>query len=145
MIRLLFVWQHVLHAHGGGHLQPLPGSDDHATFLQWCWFAEATFSRATGEIANHRRAFAGALLEPVVEEMRSRARACMHALDAEIATKPYLLGDTFTAADVMMGYALQSYERNVGEAMPPHADVYFKQRLMARPAYEAASEAELRM
>ena len=115
---------------------------EHALFLQWCWFAEATFGRATGELVNHRREFAGELLEPVMEEMRSRARSCIQAVDAEVSTKSYLLGEVFSAADIMMGYTLRSFERNVGEPMPPSVDAYFRGRLMGRPAYQAALDAE---
>ena len=50
------------------------------------------------------------------------------------------MGDEFTAADIMMGYALQSFERNVGEAPPPNAAAYFE-RLKARPAFAAAEVA----
>lgn len=137
--------QHLLDAYDHEQkLQPERGTDNHGIFLQWCWFAEATFCRATGEIANHRREFAGALLEPVLEEMRNRARECMRALDAALADgRSYLMGDAFTAADIMMGYAFVSFERNVGnEALPPNAERYWR-RLKARPAYQRALEANL--
>jgi len=129
--------QYLLDRYGNGRLQPPRESNEHGRFLQWCWFAEATFSRATGELANHKRAFAGALIEPVMEEMRGRARSCMQALDEAVKDTQYLIGDTFTAADVMMGYALQSFERNVGEAFPANVTAYW-QRMTARPAFEAA-------
>lgn len=137
--------QHILDRFGDGRLQPPHGTDKHGTFLQWCWFAEATFSRATGELANHKRAFSEAgLVEPVMEEMRSRARSCMSALDDELAShgEAFLLGEDFTAADIMMGYALQSFDRNVGaeEPFPPAAAAYW-QRLQQRPAFEAAAVA----
>ena len=132
--------QYLLDRYGNGRLQPPRDSNEHGLFLQWCWFAEATFSRATGELANHKRAFAGGLIEAVMEEMRGRARSCMAALDDEVNGKQYLLGETFSAADIMMGYCLQSYERNVGEAIPSHAAAYW-QRMQARPAFEAAAVA----
>ena len=137
--------QHLLDAYDEQRqLQPAAGTDDHATFLQWCWFAESTFCRATGEIANHKREFAGKLIEPVLDEMRDRARACMRALDEALADgRTYLLGDRFTAADIMMGYAFVSFERNVGDsALPDNAERYW-QRLKARPAYQRAFEANL--
>jgi glutathione S-transferase len=129
--------QHLLDCYGEGRLQPPRGTHEHGLFLQWCWFAEATFSRATGELANHKRAFAGALLEPVMKEMRGRARTCMQALDDAVRDKQFLLGDAFTAADVMMGYCLLSYERNVGDAIPDCAAAYW-QGLQARPTFDAA-------
>ena len=129
--------QYLLDRHGNGRLQPPRESSEHGLFLQWCWFAEATFSRATGELANHKRAFAGALLEPVMEEMRGRARSCMQALDEAVQGKQYLLGEAFTAADIMMGYCLQSFDRHVGDDLPANAAAY-RERITARPAFEAA-------
>ena len=118
-------------------LQPPRESNDYGLFLQWCWFAEATFSRATGELANHKRAFAGALLEPVMEEMRTRARRCMRAVDEALQSGQYLVGDTFTAADIMMGYSLQSFERHVGDEFPARVASYWE-RVTQRPAFAAA-------
>jgi glutathione S-transferase len=135
--------QHLLDRYGHGRLQPPegPGSPEHALFLQWCWFAEATLGRATGEIANHRRQFS-APVEPVLDEMRARARSCVTALDDELGSsqQPYLLGSAFTAADIMTGYSLQSFERNVGEAPPAHVAAYLE-RLRQRPAFLAAAAA----
>ena len=132
--------QYLLERYANGRLQPLRESNEYGLFLQWCWFAEATFSRATGELSNHKRAFAGALLEPVMEEMRARARSCMQALDEALQGKQYLLGDSFSAADIMMGYCLQSFERNVGDDFPANAASYW-QRLQARPSFAAAAAA----
>ena len=133
--------QHVLDRHGGGRLEPPRGTRDHALYLQWSWFAEATFTRPLGEIVNHRREFAGRVIPEVVGEMRSRARLCADALDREMQGKDYLMGD-FTAADIMMGYALRSYERLLpDESLPATAGAYWK-RLIARDAYRAAIIAE---
>lgn len=136
--------QYLLERHAHGRLQPPREDRAYGTFLQWCWFAEATFGRATGEIANHKRAFAAAPKADAIEEMRARARACVDALEPALAGKQYLLGTLFTAADVMMGYTLASYGRNVGAALPANVAGYW-QRLQARAGYQAAIAAEARM
>ena len=64
--------QYVVDRYGAGRLQPSPDSPDHALYLQWCWFAEATFSRPLGEMTNHRREFSPPL-ENVLAEMARRA------------------------------------------------------------------------
>jgi len=146
--RVLFesgaIVQYLLARYGKGRLQPAPEDPGYGLFLQWCWFAEATFGRATGEIANHRRAFAAAPRADAIEEMRDRARACVQALEQAVAGSRYLLGDDFTAADVMMGYTLQSFTRNVADAYPPNVAGYWD-RLQARSAYRAALAAEDRL
>ena len=138
------ILQYLLERHANGRLQPARDDIAYGTFLQWCWFAEATFGRATGEIANHKRAFAAAPKADALEEMRNRARACVHALEAALAGRQYLLGALFSAADVMMGYTLASFERNVGDALPANVAGYWA-RLQARAAYQAAIAAEAGM
>ena len=133
--------QHVLDRHGGGRLEPARGTRDHALYLQWSWFSEATFARPLGEIVNHRREFGDRAIAKVVEEMKARARLCLDALDREMRGKDYLVGD-FTAADIMMGYALRSYRRLLpDESLPANAGAYWG-RLAARGAYRAAIAAE---
>ena len=133
--------QHVLDRHGGGRLEPARGSREHALYLQWSWFAEATFTRPLGEIVNHRREFGERAIPEVVEEMEARARLCLDAADEAVRGKDYLVGE-FTAADIMMGYALRSYRRLLpDDSLPAHADAYWN-RLVGRDAYQAAMAAE---
>ena len=133
--------QHVLDRHGGGRLEPERGTREHALYLQWSWFAEATFTRPLGEIVNHRREFGDRTIPEVVEEMKARARLCVEAVDAEMRGKDHLVGD-FTAADIMMGYALRSCVRLLpDDPLPASADAYWR-RLAARDAYRAAIAAE---
>ena len=133
--------QHVLDRHGGGRLEPKRGTREHALYLQWSWFAEATFTRPLGEIVNHRREFGDRAIPEVIEEMKGRARLCMDALDGEMRGTDYLTGE-FTAADIMMGYAVRSYQRLLPEdTLPANASAYWG-RLTARDAYRAAIDAE---
>ena len=135
--------QHVLDRHGGGRLKPARGTREYALYMQWSWFAEATFTRPLGEIVNHRRVFGDRAIPEVVEEMEDRARLCVDALDREMRGKDYLVGG-FTAADIMMGYTLRSYQRLLpDDALPEHASAYWD-RLSARDAYKAAIAAETR-
>ena len=133
--------QHVLDRHGGGRLEPARGTREHALYLQWSWFAEATFTRPLGEIVNHRREFGDRAIPEVVEEMEARARLCLDAVDEAVRGMDYLVGD-FTAADIMMGYALRSYRRLLpDDPLPADADAYWN-RLVGRDAYRAAIAAE---
>ena len=135
--------QHVLDRHGGGRLEPARGTREYAAYMQWSWFAEATFTRPLGEIVNHRRVFGERAIPEVVEEMKDRVRLCVDALDGEMRGKDYLVGG-FTAADIMMGYTLRSCRRLLpDDSLPEHAGAYWD-RLSARDAYQAAIAAETR-
>lgn len=128
--------QHLLNKFGNGRLQPPPGKSEHAIYLQWSWFAEATFARPLGEIVNHRRAFPNDTIPGIVDEMKDRARLCAQALDATLQQKLFLCGNDFTAADIMMGYTLLIYGHLMEEPMPGHVERYWKS-LTERPAFQA--------
>ena len=131
---------YVLDRYGKGRLQPAKDDRTYAYYLQWSWFAEATFARPLGEIVNHRREF-NPELEDVVAEMKSRATACVAALDAALADRPYLLGDTLCAADLSICYTPRGYRRMVTESLPATYQAYFD-RVTALPSYAAAVKAD---
>ena len=131
--------QYILTRYGNGRLQPTEGWGEGAKFLQWCWFAEATFARPLGDIMHHTVFKPEAERIPaVVADARQRALVCLDAVDAAVADSAYLLGDDFTAADIMMGYTLRLAKRTgVLEDAHPNASAYFA-RLESRPAYQRA-------
>jgi glutathione S-transferase len=130
--------QYLLDRYGNGLLQPKPGTSAGAFYQQWCWFAEATFARPLGDIAQHM------LIRPekeripeVVEDGRQRAGVCLEAVEAVVLHQDYLL-DSFSAADIMMGYSLMLAERfGVLNEDFPAATAYFT-RLKARAGYQYA-------
>ncbi len=132
--------QYVLDRHGGGRLQPATDDPAYAHYLQWCWFAEATFARPLGEIVNHRRAFKPEI-DAVVAEMKGRATACVAALDGALADRPYLLGDTMSAADLSLCYVMRGYRRMVSETLPGNVQAHFD-RVTALPSYAATVKAD---
>jgi glutathione S-transferase len=126
----------ILDRYGEGRLRPAPGSAAHAQYLQWSWFAEATFARPLGEIVNHRRVFGDASSAQMLDEMRERARICLTAIDDALDGQDYLVGGEFTAADIMMGYSLFLAHRvdAMDQGEFPNVSAYFG-RLKARPAF----------
>lgn len=130
--------QYILDRYGNGRLQPAVGTQAHALFLQWCWFAESTLARPLGEIVNHGRMFPdGARIDAVVEEMKDRAALCLDPIVEATAAQPYLLGEDFSAADIMTGYSLMLAHWLMPERIPAKLAGYW-QRLTERPAYQRA-------
>ena len=131
--------QYLLDRYGNGNLVPAVGSSDHPIYLQWFWFAEATFARPLGDIAQNTR------IKPpeeriaaVIPDARARALLCLDAVDQCVAKQEYLVSSGFTAADIMMGYTLH-LAKNMGvfEDNHPSAETYFN-RLLTRPAFQSA-------
>lgn len=130
--------QYLLDRYGEGRLQPARGTPEHGLYLQWSWFAEATFARPLGEIVNHRRAIPEAQQsEAAIEEMQARAWLCVEAIDQALEGRTYLLGAEFTAADIMTGYTLMLADRFLPQRLPPRVAEYWAD-LAARPACAAA-------
>ena len=130
--------QHILNRYAEGQLEPTPGTTEHALFLQWCWFGEATFARPLGEIVNHKREFPDDQNIPaVLEEMANRSAVSLAAVAEATADKNYLLGDAFSAADIMVGYSLRLVDTLLPHRMTDDIQPYW-QRLLARPAYQRA-------
>ena len=126
--------QFLLDRYADGRLEPKRGTEDHARYQQWSWFAEATFARPIGELVNHRRVFGEAGQIPaVVEEMKGRVQLCLQAVDDALRGQHYLVGDEFSAADIMMGYSVMLAQRFVPLEACPNANAYW-QLLSARPA-----------
>ena len=133
------ILEYVLERYGNGRLAPRPGTDARGPYLQWVWFAEASLFPPMGEIAwytvfkpeNER-------IDAVGVDARKRAGIALGVLDEALAGKKYLLGEQFSAADVMMGYSLLAaqYFRVLGDE---HRNIpRYVARLLERPALHKA-------
>lgn len=140
MIESGAIVEYLLEQYGAGRLGPRAGEPGRAAFLQWLHFAEATLLPPVLEILRHT------LLKPeaeriaaVVTDGRARTGRTLDVLEGELGDKSYLLGDEFTAADIMMAYGLQwAQQFGLLEARPKLAA--YLQRLLARPAALRAAE-----
>jgi glutathione S-transferase len=131
--------EYLLERYGDGKLAPRIGSDDRGRYLQWVHFAEATALPPVGEIVRHTLFKPEAERIPaVVEDARARAAVTFGVVERALHGKPYLLGDEFTAADIMMGVTLLIARRFelLGESLP-NLTAYVA-RLEARPALAKA-------
>jgi glutathione S-transferase len=133
------ILEYILETYGNGRLAPAPGSPARGAFLQWVHFAEATALPPLSDIAQHMLFKPEAeRLPAVVADGQVRVAAVLAALENALTGKQYLLGSEFTAADIMMGYALLLVKW-FGLLTPeyPHVTAYLA-RLEQRPALQKA-------
>lgn len=131
--------EYLLERYGEGRLAPPPGSPARAAFLQWLHFAESTAFPPLGIVVwltlyrdDHARH------ADLVADARARAASGLEFLERELGEKPYLLGDEFSAADVMMGFTLFAARLlGVLDERFPQLGRYLE-RLEERPAYQKA-------
>ena len=99
--------QYILSEYGKGRLHPPVDSKDYAKFLQWLNFGEATLMQPIAEVIvnklfrpeEHQHQFS---IDNGTKNFSDMARV----IDGVLANSDYLVGDAFTAADIVTGYSL---------------------------------------
>jgi glutathione S-transferase len=134
------ILEYVLERYGEGRLAPAVGSPQRGEFLQWVHFAEATAFPPLGTIVWHTLYKQDATQLPsVVEDARARARMTLDVVERALAGRDYLLGQEFSAADIMMGFTLGAAKLlGVLDTESPNLTAYLG-RLQERPAFRKAS------
>lgn len=137
------ITEYILEQYGEGKLAPQPGSADRAAFLQWLHFAESTAFPPLGNIAWLTRYRAGAELPPdLLDDARARAAAPLEFLERNLEGKRFVIGDDFTAADIMLGFTLVAAQVfAVLDDRFPNVKAYVA-RLMERPGLQKAASLE---
>lgn len=135
------ILEYILERYGAGRLAPPIDSPLRGPFLQWIHFAEATAFPPVGVIVWHTLYLRDAADIPsVIASARERAHGGFEFVEKALAGKSYLLGEEFSAADIMMGFTLvASRMLGVLDDRYPGIDAYLA-RLEARPAFQRASE-----
>ncbi len=135
--------EYILERYGKGRLAPPVGSPQRARFLQWMHFAESTAFPPLGIVVwltvYRTDAQEHAAL---VNDARGRVAAAFDFLESGIGEFDYLVGNEFTAADIMMGFTLVAARMlGVLDDGYPKLQAYLA-RLQARPAFQKASTFE---
>jgi glutathione S-transferase len=116
-------------------LAPAVGTPARGEYYQWILFAMTEVEAPLSTIAQHTRFLPEADRSPaVIERSSKRFKAVAAVLEARMKDREYLLGDTFTAADVVLGGVLFLATRvgQLGDDLPVLKA--YSARLLARPA-----------
>jgi glutathione S-transferase len=99
--------QYILEKYGHGRLTPSTDAAEWPLYLQWLHFAESTAFPPIGTYVwlTFYRQDAGQN-QALVADARQRVRTSLHQVEKQLAGRTYLLGETFTAADIMMGFTV---------------------------------------
>ena len=153
----------------GSALRPAETAPEFPAYLEFLHFAEGTaLAKVIADVAGTqmRKAFTAAGLEPPAERMklpglagsRTGAQRVMHYADNTLAARPYFAGSQFTAADIMMHFALKlgapialGEDFSVKDILSGEKDYYgpfphvkdFMQRVEARPAFQRAMKSTM--
>ncbi|WP_233828952.1 glutathione S-transferase family protein [Paraburkholderia sp. ZP32-5] len=117
-----------------GNLAPRLDAAERGSYLRWMIFSTAVFEPAI-------------YLEDDGDELAASGRgwgsrsSVLEVLDDALCVGPWLLGEQFSAADVMLGSLLSIALFNQRIAQPAESLVRYAERLSRRPAYERAAKA----
>ena len=119
--------------YGYGRLAPKIEAPERGAYLRWTVFSTAVLEPAANlkRVEAHQSGFGAGWgdLSTVIE-----------TVEAALGAGPWLLGGTFSAADVMLGSVLAMAMQN--QLLPESEPIEdYCQRLTARPAYQRASDA----
>jgi glutathione S-transferase len=132
------ILEYILERYGEGRLAPPIDSPQRADFLQWMHFAEGTLAQPLSTLIWHILYKRDAESVPdVLEDARARAHRSLSFLEEQLGGRDHLLGDEFSAADVMVGFTLAS-ARVLGVLDEHRGLVSYLQRLEGRPAFQKA-------
>ena len=130
--------EYLLARHDGAHkLHPRTDSADFPRFLEWVHSAEGAVF-LPGLMTFYLNS-AGLGDSELVKRMAPEVmKAAMH-IEAHLAKHTYFAGETFSAADCLMGFQIQSLEGAGALAMMPKATAWLE-TVRARPAYRKMIE-----
>ena len=134
--------EYLVARYSDGALLPERASQAGATAVQWMEFAENQLTVIMAEIVAHGGILPQERIIPaLVERGNSLAPQLIQIVEQALDGKLYILGDRFSAADIMLGFGLNiaTYLEFVGHATP-NCQAYCT-RLANRPAYIRANAA----
>ncbi|MBK7234940.1 MAG: glutathione S-transferase family protein [Sterolibacteriaceae bacterium] len=113
-----------------------------AKYFEWCFFVISELEQPLWTIAKHRFALPPDWRVPQIEAtaVREFARAAKVA-DARLAGSEFAVGESFTAADILIAHSLM-WARSAGVTHASPALETYAERIWARPARTAADERE---
>lgn len=127
--------EYLCERHGGGHLVPARGTEDHIRYLEWLHFAEGSaMTPFLLQLYTSRLGEAAAPLKPRIDQQLES-----HFQYMENCLKPsgYFVGDNLTGADIMLSFPAEAAVKIGRAADKPKLTAYVA-AIHARPAYQAA-------
>jgi glutathione S-transferase len=114
-------------------LAPQRGARDRPSYLYWLHFAEGS---AMGQFILEMATSGRLGGEPMqnAERFAQRTHLYLHFIEAQLGRRPYIAGENFTGADILMTSAAGWVERLTAQSKYPNIMSYLT-RVRERPAY----------
>lgn len=136
------IMEYIIAKHGGGRLALPPNHPDYAQYLYWFHFANASFQPVMGRNMTLSRLKLPAD-NAIVTSIRGRLERALGTVEARLGDAPFLAGQEFTAADIMIVFSLTTMRIFYPLELAPYPNVLaYLKRIGERPAYQRALHKE---
>jgi glutathione S-transferase len=129
--------EYMCERHGGAHLVPARGTDDHIRYLEWLHFAEG--SAMTPILLNLYTGRLGDAAAPLRPRIDHQLQSHFQYMEDSLLPSGYFVGDGLTGADIMMSFPAEAAVKMGYAADKPKLTAYVA-AIHARPAYQVALE-----
>lgn len=129
--------EYICEHHGGAHLVPARGTDDHIRYLEYLHFAEG--SAMTPILLNLYTARLGDAAAPLRPRIDQQLQCHFQYMEDQILPSGWYVGDTLTGADIMLSFPAEAAVKMGYAADKPKLTAYVA-AIHARPAYQKALE-----
>ena len=140
MVESIAIMEYLMARYGPTPIAPAPSDSNFAAYQQFLHLGEAGLATLMMPIVVSR------IIAPETESDNWGANWCLQSVQKrlglvsqQLSRSLYLAGDTFTAADISVTYALSLGQRNCGIILGDAEQAYLE-RTMARDAYKRAME-----
>ncbi|MEP7349504.1 MAG: glutathione S-transferase [Sphingorhabdus sp.] len=127
--------EYICERHGGAHLVPVRGTDDHIRYLEYLHFAEG--SAMLPILLNLYTARLGGAAAPLRPRIDQQLQSHFQFMEDRLRPSGYFVGDGLTGADIMLSFPAEVAVK-MGYAHDKPKLAAHVAAFHARPAYQAA-------
>lgn len=129
--------EYISNIYGQGRLFVPPGAKNYADFLFYYHITNGTLQPAIGRVMALRTA--GLAEEnPMLMRYVDKVHQVLAVLDQRVAEKTWLAGEEFSAADIMVIFALTTFREFCAIDLSRYGDLMrYVRRIVERPAYQS--------
>lgn len=139
MFESVAIIQYLLEHYADGRLEPPRKSPEYGQFLQWMHFGESTLMGPVTQVVMHAKLLPEPDRQPVFVEQGTRTfKHYAKTLESALRGQQYMVGNAFSAADIVIGYTLHVAEF-CGMLSAEYVELKaYYERLVKRPAFQKA-------
>jgi glutathione S-transferase len=131
--------EYIIARYGKGRLAPKSDTDDFGRYLYWMHYV-GTSAQAALWLRYMDNYYPGDMGPGLRAYADSQVKLHFGFVEAELAKRPYLVGNEFMGPDILYGFTVELMDVRTG-LRPGYPNLYaYMKRLQERPGYKAAIE-----